>query len=121
MKKIYYSLFSGVSIVSLGILLLASSTAIAQTPTYFKGLGTGTNTIPMNTAGSHTQQLYLPGDFNILPINGAITKIYFRNSVAGASGTYTNFSVSFIQNSLTEFPNTTFLTGLTTALSAPSI
>jgi hypothetical protein len=37
-----------------------------------------TNTIPMNTAGSHCQQIYLPADFNILPISGNITKVYFR-------------------------------------------
>ncbi|MEO6254207.1 MAG: hypothetical protein ABIO79_12915, partial [Ferruginibacter sp.] len=69
----------------------------------------------------HCQQLYLPADFNSLPISGLITKIYFRNSVGGGSGVYTNFSVAFIQNSLTAFPNTTFLTGLTTALSSASI
>ena len=96
-------------------------TALAQTPPYFKGTGTGVNTIPMNTAGSHCQQLYLPTDFNTVPISGNITKIYFRNSVAGASGTYTNFEVNFLQNSLTAFPNNTFLTGFTPALSSPSI
>lgn len=93
----------------------------AQTPPYFKGTGTSTNTIPMNTAGSHCQQIYEPGDFNTLPISGNITKIYFRNSTANGTGTYTNFSVAFLQNSLTEFPNTTFLTGFTNALTSSSI
>jgi len=111
MRKIYF--------VMLTVLFAAISNA--QTPQYFKGTGTSTNTIPMNTTGSHCQQLYLPSDFNTTPISGLITKIWFRNSVAGGTGTYTNFSVAFIQNSLTAFPNTTFLTGLTTALSSPSI
>ena len=93
----------------------------AQNPPYFKGTGTATNTIPMNTAGSHCQQIYEPTDFNTLPIAGNITKIYFRNSVAAGSGTYVNFSVGFLQNSLTTFPNSTFLTGFTNALSAASI
>jgi len=93
----------------------------AQTPPYFKGTGTSTNTIPMNTAGSHCQQIYQPADFNTLPISGLITKIYMRNSAAGASGTYTNFSVAFLQNAMAAFPDNTFLTGFTTALSQPSI
>lgn len=120
MKK-FYSFFLQLLLPVILFTAFSSKQSLGQTPQYFKGLGTSTNTIPMNNTGSHCQQLYLPGDFNLVPISGLITKIYFRNSVGGASGTYNNFSVAFIQNSLTAFPNTTFLTGLTTALSSPSI
>ena len=116
MRKFYTS-----GINAILVLFFSVGQLNAQTPPYFKGTGTATNTIPMNTAGSHCQQIYLPGDFNTLPISGLITKIYFRNTVANGTGTYTNFSVAFLQNSLTAFPNTTFLTGFTTALSQPSI
>ena len=92
----------------------------AQTPTYFKGSGTSQNNIPLNSTGMHCQQIYTPADFNSLPISGLITKIYFRNTAAAATGTFANFSVAFQQNSLTAFPNSTFLTGFTTALTSPS-
>ncbi|HMU08541.1 MAG TPA: hypothetical protein PKC54_00930 [Ferruginibacter sp.] len=120
MKKLFSLLFRSATPLIL-MIVFGSNRTVAQTPQYFKGLGTSTNTIPMNNTGSHCQQLYLPTDFNTLPISGLITKIYFRNSVASGTGTYANFSVAFIQNNLTAFPNTTFLTGLTTALSSPSI
>ncbi|RQO31549.1 hypothetical protein DBR32_06215 [Taibaiella sp. KBW10] len=105
------------------LLLLSVSFQVkvsAQTPMYFKGTGTGSNTIPMNNTGSHCQQIYEPSDFSALPISGLITKIYLRNAAAGGTGTYTNFSVSFLQNTLTTFPNTNFLTGFTPALLVPS-
>ena len=101
MRKLYSLLHSEkITLLLLVVAVFCCLSVNSQTPTYFKGLSTGTNTIPMNTAGSHTQQIYLPGDFNTLPISGQITKIYFRNTVAGGSGTYTNFSVAFLQNSL---------------------
>jgi hypothetical protein len=121
MRKLDTTLFYRCLLVCLVLSIFWAQEVHAQTPTYFKGTGTGSNTIPMNTAGSHTQQIYTPADFNTLPISGLITKIFFRNAVAGASGTYTNFSVAFLQNSLTAFPNSTFLTGFTTALSQASI
>jgi len=120
MKKFYFLFFRSI-LPAVILMTFFTEKSFAQTPQYFKGTGTSTNTIPMNNPGSHCQQLYLPADFNTPPIPGFITKIYFRNSVAAASGTYSNFSVSFIQNSLTAFPNTTFLTGLTTALSEATI
>ncbi|RYY50026.1 MAG: right-handed parallel beta-helix repeat-containing protein, partial [Chitinophagaceae bacterium] len=119
MRKFYGSFF--LKNLFLFSLLLSGIFASAQTPQFFKGVGTGGNTIPMNTAGSHTQQIYQPGDFNLLPNSGLITKIYFRNTTAGTTGTYTNFSVAFLQNNLAAFPNNTFLTGFTTALSAGTI
>lgn len=102
------------------LVLLCQVAATAQTPPYYKGTGTASNTIPMNNTASRCQQLYRPADFNALPISGLITKIYLRNSVAGASGTYADFKVAFIQNNLTAFANTTFLTGAVTALTASS-
>ncbi len=102
-----------------GLLSFLLTNLQAQTPLYFKtGTGTAGNTIPLNTTSQKTQLLYAPGDFSTTPIAGAITKIYFRNSAAGASGTYTNFKVSFIQNNLTAFANTSYLTGLTVAHTA---
>ncbi len=94
--------------------------AIAQTPLYFKGPGTSSSTIPMSSAASLCQQLYQPSDFNTAPASGLITKIYLRNTVAGTSGTYNNFKVAFIQNSLTAFSSTSFLPGATTAFAAPA-
>ena len=120
MKK-FYARVAALFVLNLLLFTFCPVRVSAQTPQYFKGLGTGTNTIPMNNPGSHCQQIYLPGDFNITPIPGLITKIYFRNSVASASGTYTNFSVAFLQNSLSAFPDNNFLTGFTTALFSPSI
>lgn len=120
MKKL--NLLSWLKYTFIPTLLILFITSIqAQTPMFFKGGGTGSNTIPMNTSGSHAQHIYQPSDFNAPPTAGLISKIYFRNGVAGATGTYTNFSVAFLQNNLAAFPSTTFLTGFTTALSTPSI
>ncbi|WP_118950638.1 PKD domain-containing protein [Taibaiella helva] len=94
--------------------------SFAQTPPYYKGTGTTTSTIPLNSTAMRSQQIYLPGDFNIPPPPGLISKIYLRNSTAASTGTYTNFNIAFLQNNLTVFPNTTFLTGAVSALSAPS-
>lgn len=94
----------------------------AQTPMYFKtGTGTVGNTIPLNQASQKTQLLYAPGEFATAPPSGLITKIYFRNSTAGASGTYTNFEVGFKQNNDPSFPSTSYYTGFTNALTAATI
>ncbi|MFC5271067.1 T9SS type A sorting domain-containing protein [Adhaeribacter terreus] len=85
------------------------------TPGFYKtGTGTSGNTIPLNQASQKTQLLYAPGDFNATPSSGYITKIYFRNSAASASATYSNFKVSFLQNADASIPSTSFYTGLTT-------
>ncbi len=102
------------------LMIISLVTVTAQTPAYFKGTGTSSNSIPMNSAATLCQQLYLPTDFGTQPPSGLITKIYFRNSVAGASGTYSNFKVAFIQNNLTAFSGTGFLPGAVTALAAPT-
>ena len=102
------------------LIALCQAAAIAQTPLYFKGNGTLASTIPMNSGASLCQQLYQPTDFNVLPASGLITKIYLRNAAAGATGTYTNFRIAFVQNSLTAFSSNTFLPGTITAFSAPS-
>jgi hypothetical protein len=94
----------------------------AQTPGYFKnGAGTGGNTIPWNTASQKTQLLYAPIDFSITPVAGSISKIYFRNSAAATSGTFTNLEVKFMQNMDLAIPSTSYYTtGFTSALSAAS-
>ncbi len=99
---------------------LCQASAIAQTPPTFKGNGTLSSSIPMNSSASLCQQLYEPADFNTLPSSGLITKIYLRNTVAGASGTFANFKVAFVQSSLTAFGSTAFIPGATTAFAAPS-
>lgn len=116
-----YHFSKSTTVLLLSVILLFGARMLhAQTPMYFKGGGTSSNTIPMNNAGSLCQQIYEPGDFNTLPMSGYITKIYMRNSAAGATGTYTDFKVAFLQNNLSAFPNTTYLSGAVTALAAPS-
>ncbi|WP_162902930.1 PKD domain-containing protein [Taibaiella koreensis] len=104
----------------LSLLVTCTLFSFAQTPPYYKGTGTTTSTIPMNSTAMRSQQLYLPGDFNTLPPPGLISKIYLRNATAAPTGTFSNFNVAFLQNNLTVFPNSTFLTGAVSALSAPS-
>jgi hypothetical protein len=102
------------------IVILTIQVAKGQTPAYVTG-GTGTsgNTIPLNQASQKTQLLYAPSDFTSLPINGNITKIYFKNSAAASTGTYTNFQVRFMQTTDLAFPSTSYYTtGFTVALSA---
>ncbi|HTN45942.1 MAG TPA: T9SS type A sorting domain-containing protein [Flavipsychrobacter sp.] len=109
MNKIYF-----------GLLLIAFIWAIpwtgnAQTPQYFKGGGTGSNSYPFSsTAGLKTQHLYLPGD---LPGagSGVITRIYFRTVTANATASFTDFYLKLGQTTATQFPGSglTFATGLT--------
>ncbi|MES2689781.1 MAG: T9SS type A sorting domain-containing protein [Bacteroidota bacterium] len=100
----------------LGILFWGKTNA--QTPCFFKsGGGTGGNTIPLGQASTHTQLLYAPGDFNILPNSGKIAVIYMRNSAAGTNGVYTGFRVSFMQTTDPSFPSTSYYTtGFSVAL-----
>lgn len=112
---------NGLIILCTVVCIFSISKTSAQTPLYFKGTGTSTNTIPMNLAATRCQQLYLPGDFNAVPISGYITKIYMRNFVAGTSGTYSDLKIGFIQNTLTAFPDVNYLNGMTLALSSPSM
>ncbi|MEO6489472.1 MAG: right-handed parallel beta-helix repeat-containing protein, partial [Ferruginibacter sp.] len=121
MKKMYTSVFNG-RIVFLFALAVSSITITAQVPQYFKtGTGTAGNTIPLNQASQKTQLLYTPTDFNTLPISGNVTKIWFRNSAAAATATYSDFKVSFIQNTDPSFPSTSYYTGLNTALSVTTL
>ncbi|MES2560606.1 MAG: T9SS type A sorting domain-containing protein [Bacteroidota bacterium] len=96
--------------------------AVAQTPMYAKnGSGTTGNTIPLNQASQKTQLLYAPSDFGTTPISGNITKIYFRNSAAGAVGAYTSFQIRMMQTGDLAFPSTSYYTtGFTVVHSAAS-
>ncbi|MFC5271455.1 T9SS type A sorting domain-containing protein [Adhaeribacter terreus] len=98
--------------------------AKAQTPGYSKGGGTTKTNNLFNSANAYkTQFLYLPTDFGTAPIPGTITRIYFRNSVANASGTFTNLKVLMGQTAATVFPGTgslDFYTGLTQVVNSPS-
>ena len=112
MKKIYtYLLFLCCS-------CLAAFSAQAQTPQYFKGVGTGSNSYPFSsTLGLKTQHFYLPGD---LPgaVSGTITRLYFRSVTPNASASFTEFYLKLGQTTATQFPGggTTFATGLTTVV-----
>jgi hypothetical protein len=127
MKREFYSskkmnrIFNPIALLMIAGLLF-THLVNAQTPTYNK-VGTGTlgNAIPLGSASTKTQLLYTPTDFNTLPINGNITKIYFRNSLSPQSSTFTNFQVSFIQNNDAAFVNSNYYPGLTPAMSVASI
>ncbi len=114
----------------LSAILLLQQATVAQT--YYKGgpisSSAGANMIanqyPLdaNNTAAKVQLLYLPGDFNTLPISGNITKIYFRSATASQSATYTDLKVSFIQNAATAMPATgIYYTGLTQALNASTL
>jgi hypothetical protein len=104
------------------LMLLTLSDVMAQVPGYAKnGGGTSTNTIPWNTVGQKCQLLYAPSDFAPVPASGLITKIYFRNTIAGASASYDNLQIRFMQNNDIAFPATSYYTtGFTTVFSAVS-
>ncbi len=122
MKKLYTQSFIGKLLLALVAIFFSVSGSFGQTPMHFKtGTGTGGNTIPLNQVSQKTQLLYTPTDFNTLPISGNITKIWFRNSAASSTATYTDFKVSFIQNNDASFPSTSYYTGLTNALTAASL
>lgn len=112
-KHLFFFLLATLNLVNL---------ASAQTPMYFKnGASTGGNTIPLNQASQKTQLLYAPTDFSTAPISGNITKIYFRNSAAGAVGAYTSLQIRMMQTVDIQFPSTSFYTtGFTTVHTAAS-
>lgn len=103
------------SIFSLGIK--------AQTPEYAFTNGTGSNAIPLGTGTSWepymSQFLYLPGDFApTVPTNAVrIKTIYFKAGSTSVATTYNDFEV-YIGNTTQTAMTTTFVTGLTLALSA---
>ena len=107
----------------IAILLCSWQTLLAQTPQYFVGTNAGGNTIPFNSAtysSGRYQSLYLAGEFISAPSGMYITKIYFRNSTAVTSLTFTNFEIYIGQNTTTGLVNTAWQTGLTLAFSSPS-
>ncbi|MBK0404885.1 right-handed parallel beta-helix repeat-containing protein [Adhaeribacter sp. BT258] len=97
----------------------------AQTPGYSKGAGTGTTLNLFNNPNAlKTQFFYLPGDFSPATTPGTISRIYFRNTTAGASGTFTNFKVFMGQTQATVFPGSNsldFFTGLTQVKNSASL
>ncbi len=108
-----------------GILFLTSLVHVqgqTGTPQFFSNVGTGGNAFPLSitAASPHTQFVYAAGEFTgATP--GNITTIYVMPTAAVTSMTYNNFSVKMVQvPALTVFSSGTFLTGLTTCLSATS-
>jgi hypothetical protein len=99
---------------------LVANIAIAQTPGNSTGTATGTNATPWNTASQKTQLLYAPSDFSVAPVSGMITKVYFRNVAAGATGTYTDLRIRMMQNNDNALTTTYYTSGFSTVLSSPS-
>lgn len=98
----------------------------AQTPEYTFTNGTSSNAIPLGTGTSWepymSQFLYLPGDFApAVPTNAVrIKTIYFKVGSTSVATTYNDFEV-YIGNTSQTAMTTTFVTGLTLALSASTM
>ena len=117
--KAFYSSF--VRAFALAVMFAVTYASSAQTPMFYKGGGTSSQTIPLKQGSQKTQLLIAPTD--IAPSSataGQINKIYFRSSEAVApTATYTNFKVSFTQISQDTFTDNTYLTGLFVSLFEP--
>lgn len=105
--------------------MLAIGPVKGQTPGFSKTGGTTVNSNLLNSTNAFkTQFFYLPTDFSATPTAGNINRIYFRNTVASATGTYTNFKVFMGQTAATVFPGTgslDFFTGLTQVKNSASL
>ncbi len=100
-------------ILILNIATLSSS--LAQS--IFKGLNNDNSTFLLGATNARKSQcLYKPSDFNTLPNNGEITKIYYRYGSTGISTPHdlSPFTIKLGQTSDTLFPTgDTFFTNLT--------
>jgi hypothetical protein len=120
---------AGKSILRLMLLVLlvaiGSGMVNAQTPGYSKTGGTSVSANLFNSVNvAKSQFIYLPTDFSATPINGTITRIYFRNTTASSSAILTNLKVSMGQTASAVFPGATsleFFTGLTPVKNSASI
>jgi hypothetical protein len=102
--------------------ILLTTTGWAQTPQYFVGSNTGSNSIPFGGgtwANNRSQLLYLPGEFGATVPAGLITTIYFRAAATTTNATYANLQIDMGQSAITTL-STTWETGLSTVLTSPS-
>ncbi len=108
-------------LVAIAVICSAVNVLLAQTPQYYINAGTGGNSIPfggLSWVDQRCQFLYTPGEFGTVPA-GMITAIYFRSSGSTPS-TYTNLRIDIGQTALTSLPGTSWVTGLTIAMTAAS-
>ncbi len=84
----------------------------------YKGLNTSNSTFLLGATNARKSQcLYKPSDFNSLPFNGEITKIYYRYGSTGITTSHdlSPFTIKLGQTIDTVFTSDTlFFTGLTT-------
>jgi hypothetical protein len=112
-------------ILNICLLLLTSISLSAQTPQYFKGLGTSNSTFLFGypTESRHSQCIFLNSDLQFAPA-GSISTVYYRYGSTGQStgNTLYNFRVFFKQTVDTSFTNTNeFFIGTVNALATDSL
>lgn len=92
-------------------------TISSKAQSIFKGLNNDNSTFLLGATNARKSQcLYKPSDFNTLPNNGEITKIYYRYGSTGISTPHdlSPFTIKLGQTSDTLFPTgDTFFTNLT--------
>ena len=102
--------------------LFTFSSLHAQTPSMYKGGGTASNTIPLNTATVlKSQNIYLPGDL-VGATAGSISRIFLRSPMVSTNVTLANFNVKIGQTTATTYSGNglAFFTGLTTVYTSAS-
>ena len=102
--------------------LFTFSSLQAQTPSMYKGGGTASNTIPLNTATVlKAQNIYLPGDL-VGAASGSISRIFLRSPMVSTNVTLANFTIKIGQTTATNYSGNglTFFTGLTTVYTSAS-
>jgi len=102
-------------------LVCLATAASAQTPQYSFVGGTSSNSFPLNiTTNNKVQWVFIPSTHFPTAPSGLITKVYFRNSSAITTSTFTNLTVKLGPSTVTSFSGTAqpWVTGLTTVYTA---
>lgn len=90
----------------------------SKSQTVYKGLGNDNSTFLLGAINARKSQcLYKPGDFNAIPNNGEITKIYYRYGTTGITTTHdlSPFTIKLGQTTDTVFAiGNSFYTNLST-------
>ncbi len=104
-------------------LLGITNSSIAQTPQHFIQNLSGANSFPLNSSTSNKCQfLILASELSGVLMPGAIGKIYITPAGSSSAATYTDFTVKIGMTNSTDLGSGSqaFITGLSTALYAPS-
>ena len=114
-----------IRLYSLCLLFSAIFNISAQTPQYYKGLGTSNSTFLFGytSYARHSQCIYTPYNLQFPP-SGTISTVYYRYGSTGqlAGNKLYNFRVYFLQIADSSFQNTNqFFTGTTNALVTDSL